>query len=89
MVFMAMRDEYPTQLVFATDDVAEIGQDEVDTRMVFIWEHDSGIDDDHVVAVLEHGHVLADLIKPSKRDYAQEGLLMCHGVVCISSVRAA
>ena len=46
---MTMRAE----LVLALNDVGEVGEDEVDTGVVVVGEHDSRVDYHHVVAVLE------------------------------------
>ena len=39
--------------------------------MVVVGEHDARVDEDHVVAVLDDGHVLADLVEPAERDDAK------------------
>ena len=50
------------------EEVREVGQDEVDPEVLVAGEGEPGVDDDAVVAVLEHGHVLADLAEPAERD---------------------
>ena len=71
MVLVTVRDDDAAQLVLVLHDVAEVRQDQVDARVVLVGEHDARVDDDHVVAVLDHGHVLAYLVKPAERDDAQ------------------
>ena len=63
MVLMAVRDDDATQLVCMLEHIRVIGQNEVDARMIVIWEHETRIVEHHVVAALEHSHVLADGIK--------------------------
>ena len=46
-----------------------------DSRVIVIGEHEPRVDDDHVVAELEHGHVLADAVEPAERDDAKAILL--------------
>ena len=63
MVLMAVRDDDTAQLVRMLEHIRVIGQNEVDARMIVIWEHETRIVEHHVVAALEHSHVLADGIK--------------------------
>src|ERR671910_775900 len=46
----------------------ELGEDEVDAEHLLVGEHESTVDDDDVVAILEDVHVLADLAHPAERD---------------------
>ena len=84
VVLVTVGDDDGAQLVLALHDVGEVGKDEVDPGMVVVGEHDSGVDDDHVVAVLDDGHVLADLVKPAERDDAEAILLLRHAVRRVS-----
>ena len=68
VVLVAVSDDDAAQLVLPLHDVAEVGEDQVDPGMVVVGEHDAGVDDHHVVAVLEHSHVLADAVKPTEGD---------------------
>ena len=81
VVFVTVGDDDAAQLVLALHDVGEVGQDEVDPGMVVVGEHDAGVDDDHVVPVLEDGHVLADPVQPAERDDAEAVLISYHVMV--------
>ncbi len=70
VVLVAVRDHDPAHLVHVLEDVGVVGQDQVDPGMVFVGEHEAGVDDDEVLAVLDDRHVLADLVKPAERDDA-------------------
>ena len=63
VVLVAMRDDDAAQLVLVLKDVGVVREDEVDAWLLVIGEHEAGVNHDHVVSVLEHGHVLADPIK--------------------------
>ena len=76
VVLVAVGDDDAAQLVLALHDVAEVGQDQVDPGVVVVGEHDAGVDDDHVVAVLENGHVLADAVKPTEGDDTKGALVL-------------
>ena len=52
-------------------DVGDVGDDEVDAEHLLVGEHEAGVDGDHVVAVLEQHHVLADLAETAEGDYAK------------------
>ena len=78
MVLVAVGDDNAAQLVLVLQDIGVVGQDEVDARLLVIGEHEAGIDHDHVVSVLEHGHVLADPVKTTKRDDLEGGFFLWH-----------
>ena len=52
-------------------DVADVRDDEVDAEHLLFGEHEAGVDGDHVVAVLEQHHVLADLAETAEGDDAK------------------
>ena len=78
VVLVAVGDDNAAQLVLVLQDIGVVGQDEVDARMVVVGKHEAGIDHDHVVSVLEHGHVLADPVKTTKRDDLEGGFFLWH-----------
>jgi hypothetical protein len=45
----------------------EVGQDQVDARLVVLGEQHAAVDDQQLAAVLQHGHVAADLPQPTER----------------------
>ena len=95
VVLVAVGDDDAAKLLFALNDVAVVRQDEIDAGVVVVREHESRVDDDHVVPELENGHVLADPVEPAERDDAKAILLRCHGrlyvllVVSVEVVRGA
>ena len=76
MVLVSVGDDDAAELVLPLDDVAVVGKDQVDARMVFVGEHEPRVYDDHVRPELEHGHVLPDLVEPAEWDDAQNVLPM-------------
>ena len=84
MVLMAVGDDDAAELILVLEDIGVIGQDEVDAGLGIIGEHQTGIDEDHVIAALENGHILADAVKTAERDDAKRlGFLICHGCEAI------
>ena len=77
VVLVAVGDEDGPQLVAVLLDVGDVRDDEVDAEHLLFGEHEAGVDDDHVVAVLEQHHVLADLAETAEGDDA-ELLIVCH-----------
>ena len=63
-----MGDEERLDVGAALLEVGDVGDDEVDAEHLLVGEHQAAVDDDDVVAVLEHVHVLADLAHPAERD---------------------
>ena len=43
-----------------------------------IGKHKPRINEDHIVAILESSHVLADAIEPTQRNDPQGSLIFCH-----------
>ena len=68
MVFMAVRDDDAAQLMLVFEHVGVIGQNEIDARMIVVGKHQARIDQQHVVAAFEYGHVLSDGVKTAERD---------------------
>ena len=56
-------------------DVVEVGQDEVDARLVVLGEQHTAVDHQQAAVDLEHRHVAADLTEPTEGDDAQHARL--------------
>src|SRR6187397_1607605 len=70
VVLVRMGDEECLDVGAAILEVGDVGDDEVDAEHLLVREHESAVDHDDVVAVLEDVHVLADLPHPAERDDA-------------------
>src|SRR6185437_11109503 len=55
----------------AVAEVAEVGKDDVDAEVLVARERHPRVDDDDLVAELEHRHVLADLAEAAERNDAK------------------
>ena len=66
MVLMTMREQDAPHLLAILDHVREVGQDQIDAEHVVIGEHETTVDKDDGVLVLEHHHVLADSPQSAK-----------------------
>ena len=75
VVLVRMREDDGADVGLALGEVGEVRQDEVDAEVLVAREREAGVDDEHAVLVLEHGHVLPDLAEPAERDDAQT---LCH-----------
>ncbi len=71
MVLVGVGDQERLDLVGALAQVGDVGHDEVDAEHLLLGEHQSAIDHDDLIAVLEHVHVLADLADTAERQDAQ------------------
>ena len=52
-------------------DDPEVGEDQVDARLLGLREQDAAVDDQQPAVELEHGHVAADLAEPAQRHHPQ------------------
>ena len=68
---MTVRDHDRLDVVDARAQVGEVGQHEVDAELLGGREAQARVDDDDPTAVLDDGHVLADLAHASQREDAQ------------------
>ena len=68
VVLVAVRDDDAAQLVLVFQHIGVVGQHQVDAGLVVVGEHEAGVDEDHVIAALESGHVLADAVKAAQGD---------------------
>ena len=60
MVFVTMGQEDAPQFILVLHQVGDIRDDQVDAQHIVFGEHEARIEQDHVIAITEHGHVLAD-----------------------------
>ena len=68
VVLVGVGDDERLDVGLALLEVRDVGDDEVDPEHLLVGEHEPAVDDDDVVAVLEHVHVLADLADAAERD---------------------
>ena len=71
VVLVAVGDEHAAQLALVLHQIGEIGDDRIDAVHVLVGEAHAAVDDDHVLAILQNGDVLADLIQAAQRDNFQ------------------
>jgi len=60
VILVRVRNEEPADLVLPLPQVCHVRDDEVDAQHPFVREHETGIDDDDVIADLDREHVLAN-----------------------------
>ena len=78
VVLVGVRDQERPDLGAVLLEVRDVGDDEVDAEHLLVREHEPAVDDDDVVAVLEHVAVLADLPYPAERDDAERNVRVGH-----------
>ena len=67
VVLVAVREHDADHVVEPVLDRLEVGQDQVDAGLVLLGEQHAAVDDQQLAAVLEHGHVAADLAEAAER----------------------
>ena len=82
MVLVAVRDDNAAQLVLVLEYIGVVGQDQVDTGLIVVGEHEARVDKNHVLTALEGGHVLANTVKAAQGNDLERGrrglLVVCH-----------
>ena len=68
VIFVPVSDKYATQFILVLNDILKIRQYKINTGHIFIGEHDSRVDQYHVLAILVDHHVLADFSCATKRN---------------------
>ena len=68
MVFVAVGNDDAAKLVLILEYIRVVGKNEVDARMVIVGKHEAGVIENHVVAALDDGHVLANAVEAAKRN---------------------
>ena len=77
VVLVAVGEDDAADLGAVLDEVADVGDDDVDAEELFFGKHEAGVDDDDVVAVAECEAVHAELAESAERDYLQ--FFISHG----------
>ena len=77
VILMPVRKNNPADFRSVLDEVADVGDDDVDAEELFFWEHEAGVDHDDVVTVVECEAVHAELAESAERDYLQ--FFISHG----------
>ena len=71
VVLVAVGDDDRPQVAQPLLDVADVGDDQVDSALLLLRELAAAVEQDQVALVLDGGHVLADLADPAERDHPQ------------------
>ena len=75
MVFVAVREHDPDDVVDAVIQESEVGQDQVNARLVLLREQHAAVDDEDLAVDLVAGHVAADLAEAADGDDAERARL--------------
>jgi hypothetical protein len=68
MVFVTVSDYDSPDFIAPFDDITEVGDNQVDAEHIFFGKHKSGINNDDIIIVFQHHHVLADFTQPTERN---------------------
>ncbi len=63
-----MGQEHAADAVLVLDEIRHVGDDKIDAVHILVREAQAAVDDDDILAVFQHGHILTDLIQAAKRD---------------------
>ena len=71
MIFVAVREHDTYDVVQAVANVAKVGQNHVDARLVLLGEQHADINDQQFAVDFEDGHVAANFANSAERNDAQ------------------
>jgi hypothetical protein len=71
VVFMPVRKDYPADLRAVLDEIADVGDDDIDAEQLFFGEHEAGVDDEDVVAETQSETIHAELTESAEGYYLQ------------------
>ena len=67
VIFVAVREDYATNIVSSLNQPAPVGEHEVDTQHIFLWKHETAVDQRDLTVELDRCAIPADLAKPAKK----------------------
>ncbi len=79
VVLVAVREDDRLDVVEPVLDVLEVREDQVDAGVVVVGEEHAAVDDEQLAAVLDDGHVPADLTEAAEGDDADAAVLQGAG----------
>ena len=68
MVLVTVGQDKPHDAVAVLEDVGHVREDDVDAGKGLVGESDAAVDDEDLIALFEHEHVLADLQRAAEGD---------------------
>ena len=71
MVFVSVGDEHTPQLLLVCHQIGKVGDYQIHAVHILFGKAHTAVHHDHVLAILQHRDVLADLIQSAQRDYFQ------------------
>ncbi len=69
VILVSVGEDDAADFAAVLDEVGDVGNDDVDAEELFFGEHEAGVDDEDVVAVVEGEAVHAELAESTKRNY--------------------
>src|SRR5690606_37322635 len=66
VILVAVREHDADDVVETILDRLEVGEDQVDARLMVLGEEHAAVDDEDLAVVFERGHVATDLIEPAE-----------------------
>ena len=70
VVLVAVGDEVASQLLLVVDKIGHVGDHQIHAVHIVLGEAQTAVHHDHVLAVFQDSHVLADLIEAPEGDDA-------------------
>jgi hypothetical protein len=69
---MPVGQNYADNIIESVTDVAKVRQNNVNARLVFLWEQHSTVNDQQLAVYFEHGHVSTDFTDATEGNDAQD-----------------
>ena len=87
VILVSVRQKDAADLLLVLFEVGDVRDDQVNAQHIFVRECDAAVHDDDVVAVLDHGHVLADLVQTAERGDADLAGRPCAALAAAAALR--
>jgi len=57
---MSVGNHYSPDIFTLIQEIINIGNDKVDSQHFLLREHEPGIDDENIICIFQHHHILSD-----------------------------
>ena len=71
MVFMSVRNKEAAKLLLIFYEIGNVGNDEIDAVHIVLGKTEAAVNNDHILSVLQNGHVFSDFIQTAQRNNFQ------------------
>ena len=68
VILVSVGDKEATELLLVLGKVGHIGDHQIHAVHIVLGKAQAAVDDDHILAILQDGEILSDLVETAQRD---------------------